>query len=96
MVKAYVHSTKYRPEPAERFIRDVWFTPNRENAMYYETRQTAESDAVIIFERGNFQIDTLQGLKHTLSNFRVEERGPKEFVIFCEGPFLIKASTDSK
>lgn len=93
MLKAYVARSKYREEPKEeRHILDVWFDSRPENAAFYETREQAESDCKVIFDRGNIQIDTPQGWKHTLKNFRVEGRGPREFVIYCEGPFTIKES----
>src|ERR1700733_5486133 len=91
MIKAYVCRSEYRKEPPEeRHIRDVLFCANIENAMHYETREEAESDCQMIYERGNIQIDTAVGWKHILKNFQVEERRPREFVIFCEGPFVLK------
>jgi hypothetical protein len=91
MLKAYVHRSEYRKEPPEeRNTLDVWFCSKIENAAYYETRELAEFDCKLIFDRGNIQIDTPYGWKHTLKDFRVEERKPSEFVIFCEGPFVVK------
>jgi len=93
MLKAYITRSKYREEPKEeRHILDVWFDSRSENAAYYETREEAESDAHAIFERKDIVIGSSEGGKHTLKNFRVEERGPREFVIFCEGPFIIEQS----
>lgn len=95
MLKAYVSRAEHRKEPPEeRNILDVWFSSNIESAAYYETRELAEMDCKMIFDRGHIQIDTPQGWKHTLKNFRVEERRPNEFVIFCEGPFTIKESRE--
>jgi hypothetical protein len=94
ITKAYVHRTEYRREPpAERNTRDVWFTTNPKDALYYETREEAESDALVIFEHSNIKLNLIGGLKHPLKDFRVEELGPKEFVIFCEGPFAIAEKT---
>ena len=91
MLKAYVTSTKYREKPKEEsHILDVWFDSRVEKAAYYPTREEAECDCKVIFERGNIQIDTAEEWKHTLKDFRVEQYGPREFVIFCEGPFIIR------
>ncbi len=87
-IKAYVHSAKFRTTPQERHIRDVLFTTKIEDAMHYDSREEAQSDVQLIFEN-RIQIDTIGGFKHTLEHFRVEERSPKEFVIWCEGPFTI-------
>jgi isoleucyl-tRNA synthetase len=91
MLKAYVTRSKYREEPREeKHILDVWFDSRPAKAAYYPSREEAESDCKLIFEKGRIQLDTPQGWKHTLNNFRVEQRGARKFVIFCEGPFIIR------
>ena len=84
-IKAYVNSTKFR-SAAEGFIREL-FTAKIEEAMHYESRDEAQIDVHLICDK-RIAIDTLDGHKHTLENFQVEERAPKEFVISVEGPFI--------
>jgi hypothetical protein len=91
MVKAYVSRSEYRKEPPEeRNILDVLFTSNIESAAHYSTHEQAELDCKLIYDRGHIQIEPQPGWKHTLKDFKVEERRPNEFVISCEGPFTVK------
>jgi len=84
-IKAYVNSRKFR-SAADGFIREL-FTTKIEEAMRYESRDEAQIDVHLICDKP-IEIDTLDGHKHTLENFQVEERAPKEFVISVEGPFI--------
>jgi len=91
MLKAYIARSWYPKESEpDRHHLQVKFTSRPEYAAYYETRQEAENDCAVIFNAADIEIDSSAGGRYTLSDFRVEERGPKEFVIFCEGPFIIK------
>jgi hypothetical protein len=93
MLKAYVRRSWYPKESeALRHHLQVAFTSKPEGANWYDTRQEAESDCANIFNRG-IVIDSSEGGKQTLRNFRVEERKPGEFVIFCEGPFIMKGQS---
>ena len=84
-IKAYVNSTNFR-SAAEGFIREL-FTTKIEEARHYESREEAQIDVHLICDK-HIEIDTLDGHLHTLENFQVEERAPKEFVISVEGPFI--------
>src|SRR5205807_2259420 len=84
-IKAFVNRTKFR-SAAEGFIREL-FTTKIEEAMDYESRDEAQMDVRLICDQ-RVEIDTVDGHKHTLQNFHVEERDPKEFVISVEGPFI--------
>jgi hypothetical protein len=54
--------------------------------MFYPTREEAEVDVRLIFEREHIQIDAPSGHKLAVKGFQVEERNPGEFVVFCEWP----------
>ena len=62
VLNVYIFGSKFRLVlPEQRNVRDVEFTGALKEAMHYETREEAEVDALIIFERGNIQIDTPHG-----------------------------------
>lgn len=89
--KAYVNSAKFRTIPGKLHIRDVLFTSNIKDAAHYPSRDEAQIDVRLIFER-LITIETVGGYKYRLENFKVEERAPNEFVISVEGPFAIRAN----
>jgi len=38
-------------------------------------------------------IPSAQGGTHVCKGFKVEERAPNEFVVFCEAPFILKTGS---
>jgi hypothetical protein len=96
MPKGYVTNWKQRKEPKEeRHIVDVWFDSHGEKAMVYDTKQEAENDAALLTKL-QVVIPSSEGGKHTCRHFQVEELGPSEFVVFCEGPFIIRESDSNQ
>lgn len=86
MLKAYI--TKWTEEPQERHIRvDVRFDSHQENAAYWPTREEAENECAV-FDSLKIVIPSAEGGTHVCKGFKVEERTPDEFILFCEGPFI--------
>jgi hypothetical protein len=84
MLKDYIARWKAREKPEAQII-DYWFDSHPENAACWETREEAESDCVI-FDRQRIAIPSAEGGIHICSGFKVEQRAPKEFVVFCTIP----------
>lgn len=89
-MRGYVRKEAYVDDPKMPFGKryDVWFT-DKEHAMYWETKDEAES-AAKFFDTRKILIDLPNGLKHLCTGFEVEECGPEKFVVFCEGPFTLQ------
>lgn len=85
-MKCYVSGYASRKTSGEESKVDVDFVHRLEKAFPWGTRQDAENECKIL-DGLRVTIDTPQGGKHTLEGFKVEERGPEEFVVFCVGPF---------
>src|SRR5438270_13679980 len=69
---------------------DYWFNSKIENAAHWPTRQDAENDCVL-FNRG-ILIPSNEGGTHVCKGFKVEERTPVEYVVYCDAPFIIAES----
>ncbi len=87
--KGYIVRWKRREKP-EADTTDYWFDSRPEKAAYWETKEEAENDCVL-FERHPIVLTLSGGSTHTCTGFRVEQRAPKEFVIFCLAPFKTRA-----
>ncbi len=86
--KVYVGRTWYPKDvPVERHRLQVEFQYKPENAGYYETWQDAENDCISIFRKG-IHIELPSGGRRIVEDFKVEQLGSREFVIFCEDPFV--------
>jgi hypothetical protein len=94
MLKGYITGWKERETPEERHIVDVGFDHNPEKAACWKTRQEAANDCVI-FDHWRVVIPSAEGGTHVCRDFRVEERAPAEFVVFCEGPFILRNRSES-
>ena len=94
MLKGYVTGWKDRQKPEERHIVDVGFDHRPEKGACWKTRQEAENDCPI-FDHWRIVIPSAEGGTHVCRGFRVEERAPAEFVVFCEGPFILKSRSES-
>jgi hypothetical protein len=94
MLKGYISRWKEREKPEERGKIDYWFTSRAAIAARWETREQAESNCVI-FDHHHIVIPSAEGGTHVCGGFIVEERAPKEFVVFCVAPFILLASGES-
>jgi hypothetical protein len=85
--RIYVGKSWYPKDvpPLERRLQvEFWEKPK--SARYYETAWAAEADCQSIFRRG-IETKLPDGRTRVLTDFKVEQIGPKEYVIYCEDPF---------
>jgi hypothetical protein len=90
MLKGYVSRWKAREKP-EQHIMDYCFDPRPENAAHWGSREDAEKDCVL-FNNHQIVVPSSMGGNHTCKDFKVEQRAPNEFVVFCVAPFILEAS----
>jgi len=81
-LKAYVKSWKEQPVESHTKV-SVQFDNGQEKAALWETREQAQN-ACREFESLGVTISSRGG--QPCKSFAVEERAPKEFVVFCEYP----------
>lgn len=67
------------------FRWDVWFG-TKEDGMTWKTREEAER-ACGWFENRAIKLRLVDGGTHICKGFKVEERKPGQFVIYCDAPF---------
>jgi hypothetical protein len=91
MLKGYINRWKEREKPEERQIVDYWFTSNAMKAACWETESEAENNCVI-FDCHRIVIPSSKGGTHVCKDFKVEQRAPNEFVVFCVAPFILEVS----
>jgi len=91
MAKGYV-SHKDVVKDADGFSTrtDVDFSSKKEAAYSWQTEQEARDEANIL-EHRDIAITTAEGHRHVCKGYRVEERAPGEFIIWCEAPFALRA-----
>jgi hypothetical protein len=65
----------------------VEFHPDLERAASFYTREEAEEKCLTL-GRFSVKIRSVEGETHICKGFKVEERAPGEFVVFCEAPFV--------
>jgi hypothetical protein len=94
MLKGYITGWKEREKPEEHHIVDLGFDHRPEKAACWPTREQAENDCAI-FDHWQIVIPSADGGTHICKGFKVEKRAPGEFVVFCEAPFILKASGES-
>ena len=92
MPKGYIHHWKEREKPEERHIVDYWFDSRIEKAFCWKKREDAENECVNLNHHYHIEIPSSKGGKHICKDFKVEQRAPTEFVVFCEGPFILEIS----
>jgi hypothetical protein len=85
MPKAYVIGYKSRTLPDDAGNVDVDFSARLEDAYAWE-KERAESECRIL-DHFRVEMATKKGMKHTCEGFKVVERTPGSFVVFCEIPF---------
>lgn len=85
--KGYIARIEHvRAEPGKHEARiDYWFSSKLEEAVFWDTRLSAERTLDAI-NRG-VDIQAENGGKYHCTDFKVEQRTPKEFVIYCDAPF---------
>jgi hypothetical protein len=92
LLKGYIIGWRQRELPEkDRSIVDVGFDHRPEAGYCWKTRRLAEGDCVM-FDSLGIRIPSAEGGEHICDGFQVEERAPGEFVVFCEGPFVLKPS----
>jgi hypothetical protein len=92
MRKGYI-CREERRENTEEFILDYSFDSKPENAMFWETREEAEG-ACIIFNDRVIMVPSGEGGKYRCTDFKVEQRKPNEFIVFCEAPFIPRQTSN--
>lgn len=93
-MKGYVSRWQKRERPDEN-IMDYWFCSRAENAAVWDTREGAENDCVL-FNRHQIVIPSSNGGPYVCRDFKIEERAPGEFVVYCVAPFIVKESLSDK
>jgi len=86
MLKGYISRWETREDPKDPLI-DYWFTSNPDSAAYWETKEEADADCRVIFNRG-ISIPSALGGTYVCRDFKAEERKSDEFIVFCEAPFI--------
>jgi len=94
MLKGYVNRWKKRDKPEEH-VMDYWFCSRAENAAVWDTREGAENDCVL-FNHHRIVIPSSEGGTYICRDFKVEERAPGEFVVFCMAPFVPKENSSGE
>lgn len=87
MPKAYIHSWKEREPPEEAFL-DYVIAPDAENACGWETKEEAERNCKV-FDGHRIKVQLTNG-QYVCSGFKVEERTPDSFVVFCDLPAALE------
>jgi catechol 2,3-dioxygenase-like lactoylglutathione lyase family enzyme len=80
---------------SERHKIDVWFAATPESAAVWETLEEADTDCRV-FDRCTIQMQPSNGKPFTCRRFKSEERSPAEFVVFCEGPFVLEVAANGE
>jgi hypothetical protein len=86
MLKGYV-SYEGPPKDPQKYSLDYQFESDPMKAMYWSTKDEAEATCIIYNDR-SIVIPSPEGDKYRCTNFRVEQRTPNEFIVFCEAPFI--------
>lgn len=82
-----IEHVRAEPEKGKPARIDYWFSFKIEDAWYWETRLSAERDLELI-SRG-IDIEAENGGKYHCQDFKIDQRAPQEFVIYCEAPFAV-------
>ena len=91
MPKGYICGWSRSKDPERPYQTDFWFDSDPQKAAYWKTHEEAETDCELL-EKKAIAIDSGEGGRHICSGFQIEKRGPGEFVIFCEAPFIRRPS----
>jgi hypothetical protein len=83
-MKAYVQDLNPQFIPGQNSNVTVAFDPSPERARSWETREQADQVRRGLEEYDPIRISAAKG--RPCKGFKVEERAPGEFVVFCEYP----------
>lgn len=86
-MKGYIVGFKSR-ESANHEIVDYWFSTSPKDAMTWAMRELVEAD-VRVFNRG-ITINEDISRPHLINDFQIEELELGKFIVFAEGPFVIR------
>jgi hypothetical protein len=89
-IKGYVHHWEIKESARDRGL-EYSFDSDADCVAVWASKEEADIDCRL-FNRQNICIPSALGGFHMCSDFRSEERRPGEFVVFCEAPFIRKAS----
>lgn len=67
----------------------VYFTFHAEEAATLPSKELAQNQCPI-FDSYGIEVPWAEGGPYVCKDFKVEERSPGQFVIFCDGPFTFK------
>lgn len=88
MLKGYINHWREREKPEQHRV-DYWFSARIEQAATWPTKEEAESNCTI-FNHHRIVIPSSQGGTHVCDDFKVDERAPGQFVVYCMAPFIVK------
>jgi hypothetical protein len=91
MLRAYITGWQDRESEGMRTPVEVTFSFKPEEAFSWPSRESAQL-ACPIFDSYRVVVSWAKGGEYVCKDFRVEERSPREFLIFCDGPFTFKAT----
>ncbi len=95
MPRAYVVGYASRPK-LEVGTVDVDFTTCAEKAYSWETKQEAQTACEELGHLVAIKIPLVNGRTHICEGFQIEEWEPGKFAVFCEIPFSIALSGESR
>ena len=95
MLKGYISRWKRKEKPEDNIL-DYWFCTRPGDAAYWGSREEAENDCVVFNRHQRIVIPSSQGGTYVCQDFKVEERKPGEFVVFCIAPFIPKDSVSGE
>jgi hypothetical protein len=91
MWKVYVSGVEDKTALGYRTPVEVSFSFHSEDAYSWPSKEQAQNSCAI-FDSYDIVVSWAEGGHFPCKEFRVEERSPREFVIFCKGPFTLKAT----
>jgi len=90
MQRAYISGWQnLEPEGASTLV-EVTFSFKSEEAFAWPSKESAQNSCPL-FDSYRVVVDWAKGGEYVCKDFQVEERSPREFLIFCGGPFTFKA-----
>jgi len=86
IIKGYIKNLRDL-KPGD-IIENSWFTANQNNAFGCKSREEAQAECYIL-ETLRVDMPSTSGGRFICRDFKIEERNPGDFVVFCEGPFML-------
>jgi hypothetical protein len=91
MRKAYITDWRDKATTGMKTPVEVFFTFAAEEAHPWPSKEHAQS-LCAEFDSYGVKVPWAEGGDYVCKGFQVEERSPRQFLIFCEGPFTFKAT----